>query len=1104
MDPKNAARDYLLNAERYIKDSLFDEAQREVKKAQEIDPSNIYTFAFLERIEFFRQQKAKENNEQPQSTPSNGVPDDTTHEDTTQQQDDYQTESSENADNSNELTKNDNFPEEQPSYNESPPEHTEITEEPDVEGNVAELSDTLSESVEDDSTEYDENQDQIIDEDTKEDNTIDTMQRDDNNFDFNLRDLEQDTPRQENDQEHSEPQAQDVDNDESSIADTDQPGSDEPAVAKKIDELEKRLQFLTDLVEESGANSNLSLIAEKFGQLEEQISNFQKSLEDRQAKFEANNSESPRLQELEEQLSSITGDLVNLQQSVQQENTGTDNDELVSKISELERQLNELQTSKEEQNNSDVNENTRNKIEQIERRMNDLSISIQADQAEGRNFDRIETLIDNLQSRVEQIASTFTTDAEINKKHSEIHGKFDEIEERLRTFEIKVKELPEQHPPDTTNYESTLEQLHTRLNEIENSIRTEGNIDSVADELRSQMFELESKLQSFRESNQEHDSNPAMQKAIEEQLSNLKEEIEKTQGHISDFEQRLQNISDELREKSTNAELPENLQAQIDELKTRIDQLIELPSRLNELSDTDQQLLANYADLEQRLQEFIGSFETKYVTQEKFSEFEEVLKDMRIRIEELSRSENREQELQKSQNEILSLYTDLEQRVNDIIKNKNDIKGRLSSTENRIKDIGGKFESRLNELTHNLNSLKQEIEVTTKSRIDKGEIDSRFDRVESTILKLSENIEQEKGARYKVNDVSNSIDTIYQQIEEILETLHFEKELRKKQSDLEGKVSDLSLQIETLSGSLDALHQDRQNYKEVENKLQALQEKYDNEQRVSQSKLDEMTQLVEQLKRNFEAEQQERKETKQKQIETGVKHYRTALEKAWQRGAPTGEQESELQNLAELFSIPESTKNEMVREIKLDMYGRAVKKAIAEHKVSRKEALSLEKLRKQYNISLEEYMEYESRFLNDLVSTQFQGTVLLVSSDETNRNDIADRLKSVGFAVVTTQSPKAALEKLEVINPQVILSETEFPGSKHSGMNLLNVLRRNIKFNYIPFIMFAEYNQLDEIENEFTKPNEEVVKKPVDFYQLMTVINDQLKKLRDHLSSQTL
>ncbi len=50
MDPQNAACDYFFAAEKYIKDSLFDEARREVKKAQEIDPSNIYTFAFLKRI----------------------------------------------------------------------------------------------------------------------------------------------------------------------------------------------------------------------------------------------------------------------------------------------------------------------------------------------------------------------------------------------------------------------------------------------------------------------------------------------------------------------------------------------------------------------------------------------------------------------------------------------------------------------------------------------------------------------------------------------------------------------------------------------------------------------------------------------------------------------------------------------------------------------------------------------------------------------------------------------------------------------------------------------------------------------------------------------
>jgi len=1074
MDPKNAARDYLLAAERYIKDSMFDEAQREVKKAQEIDPSNIYTFAFLERIEFFRQQKAKENNEEYHSPPSNGISD--SEDETNQESIDYEQDA--NTDQSE--TDDDNFSEE---YEPSPKDEDHHTE--PVEADVDNHTDDEIPLDTNDNLESDTEPNDADTLDNQEADTIDTQNK---NLDFNFQDLKGNT-------------------DES-------PKQQSSDLTSKIEELENRLQVLTKIVEESGSNSSLSVIAEKFEQLEEQITAFQTSFEERQQQFEHDNNVSEKLREFENQLLSVNESVSALQNQIGEVNESTQAETFEQKINELEHQLQELHsTSKDE-----INDATQEKIEEIERRLNDFSVTIQAEQETGKDYDRVESILDALQQRVEDIASSFTTDEELNKRHDEIRDKFRTLDERLNDFEQSLQESPEQFSETNESIERTIEHLTNRIDTLEQSIDQHSS--TTSDELQSQLSELTEKLQLLQSEVQNKLSASDVPDDVTQQLHEIKEQLTNTREPVTHLEQRFEQLRVEVEQKTANdPESIDQIKAELGELKNEINRFESVPPRIEELSNSEQHLLANYADLEQRFQELLGNLDSKYVSQSEISGIKKTVQNLRNQIEELSGSAVRPQDLQKTQAEILSLYNDLDHRLNELATKQEtqqkDLDTRVSTqlysideklsssnaeSHKQITDVN----NRINDISSQLDSIKQDLEANRESRIDTGEIDSRFDRFESDLASLKREFESEKPALEKISDISGAIDPIYQQIEEILETLHFEKELRAKQTQFDEKLNELAVQVGSLSDKVASDHQEQKDIAEFEKKLSAMQSAYEQEQRSMQAKLDDMAQNISLLKNQLESEQQEREETKKRQIDAGLKHYRAALEKAWEDGVPSSEQQGELQNLAELFSLPNETINEMVRDVKLQMYGRAVRKAIAEYNVSQKEALSLEKLRNQYSISIEEYMEYESRFLNDLVSAQFRGTVLLVTSNESMRNDLTDRLKSVGYAVINTLSPEKAIEKLEVVNPQVIVSDYTFSDSKHNGMNLLNVLRRNIKLNYIPFILLTDQHEYDEIKNEIKKPNEHLAKKPVEFYQLLNTINEQLKKLRDHLSSQTL
>jgi len=158
-------------------------------------------------------------------------------------------------------------------------------------------------------------------------------------------------------------------------------------------------------------------------------------------------------------------------------------------------------------------------------------------------------------------------------------------------------------------------------------------------------------------------------------------------------------------------------------------------------------------------------------------------------------------------------------------------------------------------------------------------------------------------------------------------------------------------------------------------------------------------------------------------------------------------------------------------------------------------------LRKVYKVTMDEYLEYESQFLMDLVADQYKGTILLVSGNEKIARDLGTRLKSGGYAVVNATSPENALEKIEKINPHYILCDMEFSGGSLSGIKFLHVLRANSKFNYIPFILMCETNEMTQLKSSELRPTEGFVEKPIDMDNLNVTMNEKLMAFRQYLSS---
>jgi tetratricopeptide (TPR) repeat protein len=268
-----------------------------------------------------------------------------------------------------------------------------------------------------------------------------------------------------------------------------------------------------------------------------------------------------------------------------------------------------------------------------------------------------------------------------------------------------------------------------------------------------------------------------------------------------------------------------------------------------------------------------------------------------------------------------------------------------------------------------------------------------------------------------------------------------------------------------------------------------------------QSMLMQMKQQIEELTRALEQEKRAREEVARHQLQSYVKQFRAALEKAWMNGAPAEKEAQELHRLAVSLGIPEDVEQSTVREVKLEMYSKAVKEMVAKRKLLKSSSSTMEWLRKVYQVSLAEYLENESKFLLDLVSDQFKGTLLYVTSDPNAKSSLVPKLKMAGYAVVLVPNPETALEKLEKVNPNIILCDAEFSEASLSGVKFLHVLRVNSKFNFLPFVLLCEVQEIPQVQTSELKPNEGLVKKPVDFDELSAVMNEKLAHFREYISS---
>jgi len=116
---------------------------------------------------------------------------------------------------------------------------------------------------------------------------------------------------------------------------------------------------------------------------------------------------------------------------------------------------------------------------------------------------------------------------------------------------------------------------------------------------------------------------------------------------------------------------------------------------------------------------------------------------------------------------------------------------------------------------------------------------------------------------------------------------------------------------------------------------------------------------------------------------------------------------------------------------------------------------------------------------------------MIIDDDKDIVELLTYNLEKAGFTCVGLYDGDHVLETAKSVKPDVILLDLMLPGL--SGLDILLLLKRNMRLSKIPVVIISALKQKDRIANSFKLGASEYVIKPFDIAELTSLINKTMK-----------
>ena len=252
--------------------------------------------------------------------------------------------------------------------------------------------------------------------------------------------------------------------------------------------------------------------------------------------------------------------------------------------------------------------------------------------------------------------------------------------------------------------------------------------------------------------------------------------------------------------------------------------------------------------------------------------------------------------------------------------------------------------------------------------------------------------------------------------------------------------------------------------------------------------------------------------------------YRRALSEAWANGVPAPDQQTKLATLRAALDIALDVHEKFLKEIKQHayleafrrfwspsgksssgkddaMWLQAFRRAWKSGTMSPQRTAALDQIRKQFQISTEEYLKIESSLLAEARASSRKPTIIAIDDDEKLLYLITTFIEEAGFDIKTFTTSDDALEALNSFSPDLILCDINLPTSKVGGFTFYEKIREMNHLKFVPFIFLTAMTDDALIRSGKELGVDDYITKPFDDEYLLATIKGKVKRYREMRSA---
>ena len=231
--------------------------------------------------------------------------------------------------------------------------------------------------------------------------------------------------------------------------------------------------------------------------------------------------------------------------------------------------------------------------------------------------------------------------------------------------------------------------------------------------------------------------------------------------------------------------------------------------------------------------------------------------------------------------------------------------------------------------------------------------------------------------------------------------------------------------------------------------------------------------------------------------EEAIRDYQLKIEKVWEDGTKTADEDAALATAREKLGIPPEIHERLERKARVDGYLHAIKAAWHDGEAVDTAAAGLEELRAKYGITIDEHLALEGRILFELRSDRSKGKILVIDDDKDLLWLVRNTLTEEGYLVVTATSAEVGLDILSSSLPDLILSDINFPKPGVGGFTFYERLRKDPRYVNIPFVFLSAMDDEMVVRTGRKMGVDDYLVKPFEPEALLACIEGKLRRYRE-------